>query len=485
MEKIVQDKEVAAKGSDGSRIRRFTAYLFRPNISRKILFGYLTLAALIVVISVFALITFQRLNRINESIIHRDVTVIEATDKMIDSILAQELYARRYVILKSSEMLSLFLERSKDFDLMVERISALHDKEDLPLAQLTSLHNEYNDLFVDGFEYLKTSSSTLAQEYNTRIQKKQEELILLLKEISSHARRAQNDKMLLTEKIGTNAFKVAGVLCILGIILSVTAAMIITRNISSAIRKLKFATQEISEGRFEYHPTIRNRDELGDLSVAFGEMAKRLKRLEEMYLDASPLTRLPGGIAIENILTKRLNSGTPLAFCLVDMDDFKAFNDHYGYARSSELIKALARIIEAAAAEIGDEEDFVGHIGGDDFVIITSPERYPQLCGKVIEGFDEMIREFYDPGDLAQGYIIAKNRQGQVMKFPIMTISIAVVTNQTCELNNPIQVGEMAAELKEYAKSIPGSVYVVDKPRREHVSNGRGEVVINYPERTV
>ncbi len=450
-----------------SLIKRFFNFFFRPSIAKKILFGHLSLAALIILISVFALSSLERLNKINESIIQRDAPVIEATDKMIDNLLAQELYARRYAILKSSAILALFWERSKEFDRMAGKIRGLPVKHDVSVDRLTSLHMEYNNLFIKGFKYLKNPSSAIARKYNARIKNKQEELIGLIKDISSQTQRARNEKMLMTARIGTTAFRVTGILCGVGIILGITATLLITRNISGSIYQLKRATEEISQGMFEYKSDPRKQDELGELSLAFSEMAQRLKRLERMHLDASPLTRLPGGATIENVLKGRLNAGIPLAFCLLDMDNFKVFNDCYGYARGSEVIKATARIIEAVVAKVGTDEDFIGHIGGDDFVVITSPDRYPEISNAIIERFDKMIVDFYDPGDRDRGGIIARNRQGKEMKFPIMTISIAVVTNQYRELKNPIQIGEIAAELKEHAKSIHGSIYVVDQRTKD------------------
>ncbi|MEW6417957.1 MAG: diguanylate cyclase [Nitrospirota bacterium] len=451
----------------GFLIKRFFNFFFRLTIAKKILFGYLSLVVLIIIISVFALSSLERLNKINEGIIQGDIPVIEATDEMIDNLLAQEFYARRYIILKSPDMLALFWERSKEFDRMAEKICELPVKHNMPIDRLTSLHKEYNNIFVKGFEYLKNPSSAIAQKYNAQIKKKQEELFGLIKEVSSQTRHAQNEKMLMTARIGTVAFRGGVVLCGAGIILSIIATMLITRNISGSIYQLKHATEEISEGRFEYKSNIRNRDELGELSLAFSEMAKRLKRLEGIYLDTSPLTRLPGGVVIEDVLKRRLNAGTPMAFCLLDMDNFKAFNDFYGYARGSEVIKTTAGIIKAVVSEFEKEDDFIGHIGGDDFVIITSPDRYREICGAIIERFDKMIVDFYDPESRDRGYITIKNRQGQEMKFPIMTISIAVVTNQHRELKNPVQVGEIAAELKEYAKSIPGSIYLIDQRRKD------------------
>ena len=450
------------KGRD-PLIKRSILFFLRLTITKKIFFGYLSLVTLIIIISVFALSSLERLNAISMNIIQKDVPVIEATDKMIDDLLAQELYARRYVILNNSDILALFWKRSKEFDRLVEKIRDLPIKHDVPVDRLTTLHTEYNNLFVKGFKYLKEPSSVLAQNYNAQIKKKREEIIGLIKGVSFQTRRAQNEKMLMIMRIGSTTLRVVGVLCGAGMILSIAATLLITRDISGSIHQLKRATEEISEGRFEYKSRLRNHDELGELSLAFSEMAKRLKRLEAMYLDASPLTRLPGGVAIENIVKKRLNSGIPSAFCILDIDNFKAFNDFYGYARGSEVIKATARIMEAVVAELKIEEDFIGHIGGDDFVIITSPDLYPEICKAIIERFDKMIVDFYDTEDRDRGYIIARTRQGQEMKFPIMTISIAVVTNQHRELENPIQVSEIAAELKTHAKSIPGSIYLVDQ----------------------
>jgi GGDEF domain-containing protein len=124
-----------------------------------------------------------------------------------------------------------------------------------------------------------------------------------------------------------------------------TIALIITRNISRSISQLKLSTREISQGKFDHLPEVQTQDELGDLSQAFHKMAQRLKSLEEMSLDANPLTRLPGNIAIQNVLNQRLQEEALLAFCQLDLGNFKAFNDRYGYARGNEVIQATAKIV--------------------------------------------------------------------------------------------------------------------------------------------
>jgi len=150
---------------------------------------------------------------------------------------------------------------------------------------------------------------------------------------------------------------------------------------------------------------------------------------------------------------------------LLDLAHFKSFNDQYGYARGNEVIMATARTITAVIGKHGNQQDFIGHIGGDDFVIITLPEAYEKICTTIIDAFDKMILDFYDPEDRKRGYILGETRQGKKISFPIMTVSIAVVTNQQRKLKSHIQVGEIAAELKTYAKSFSKSTYVIDRRR--------------------
>jgi diguanylate cyclase (GGDEF)-like protein len=153
------------------------------------------------------------------------------------------------------------------------------------------------------------------------------------------------------------------------------------------------------------------------------------------------------------------------------LDNFKVFNDRYGYARGNEVIQATAMIITAAVKESGATDDFIGHIGGDDFIVVTSPERYEDICKAVIRSFDDRILSFYDEKDTQRGAIVGVNRQGAEVVFPLMTISIAVVTDQGGSIKEPHILSRRAAELKEHAKSMSGSVYAVDKRRFSEGAN--------------
>jgi GGDEF domain-containing protein len=444
-------------------IRFVVSHFYRLKIARKLMLGYSVLLVLLVGISVYALVNLNRLNEINSSILNTDLPVINTSEKMIDVILAQELYAQRYLILKTSDVLKLFWDKEKEFKQLTNEIRALPGHKAYPVDQIVNLHTEYHYILSEALGWIDDPASPIAKAFEKNIKAQQEKIIAVIKNMEANALRDQNEKTGQTATIGRIAFKASAILCGLGLLFSLIAAMVITQNISGAIKKLKHATGMISEGRFDHRPDIRNKDELGDLAQAFITMAKRLKQLEEMYLDTSPLTRLPGGIAIENVMNKRIAAKASIAFCLMDIDNFKAYNDHYGYAKGNDVIQATAGIINEAVAKYGTEEDFIGHIGGDDYVLITTPDLYPRICQAVIDTFDKTIPGFYDKEDRQRGHIVGENRQGQEVKFPLATLSIAVVTNIKRKFKNHIQYGEVAAEMKEHAKTISGSTLMVDQ----------------------
>ena len=439
------------------------SHFYRLKIARKLMLGYSVLMILLVGISAYALFNLNQLNELNNSILNSDLPVIDTSEKMINVILDQERHAQRYLILKTPEELKSFWDKGKEFNQLTEHIRSLPSHNAHSLNKIVSLHMEYNSILSESLGWIEDPASPIAKAFEKNVKTQQEKIIAIIKSMKDRALRDQNEKTGLTATIGKIAFKASAVLCGLGLLFSLTAAFVITRNISGALKKLKFATGMISEGKFDHRPDIRNQDELGDLAQAFVTMAGRLKQLEEMYLDTSPLTRLPGGIAIENVTNKRIAAGTPLAFCLLDIDNFKAYNDHYGYAKGNDVIQATASIIGEAVAKYGSQDDFIGHIGGDDFVLITTPDLYPRICQAVIDTFDKTILDFYDEQDRQRGHIVGENRQGQEVKFPLAALSIAVVTNLKRKFKNHIQYGEVAAEMKEHAKTVSGSVFMVDQ----------------------
>ena len=238
-------------------------------------------------------------------------------------------------------------------------------------------------------------------------------------------------------------------------------------TISSSIKKLKQATFFIAEGNFDHDPQLPPGDEIGDLARDFTSMAAKLKELEQLCLDASPLTRLPGNIAIERVLNKKLHETAPFAVCYADLDNFKAYNDRYGYIKGSEVIKMTGEIIYDAVTAHTSEDSFVGHVGGDDFVMVVPSEEAGMVCESVIERFSDKIRGHYGAEDLAKGFTEGKDRYGVKRIFPIMTISIAVLICQDGEYDSAVKIARAAVEIKEYAKEATGSNYLINRRRSE------------------
>ncbi|MDX6770121.1 MAG: response regulator [Elusimicrobiota bacterium] len=180
-------------------------------------------------------------------------------------------------------------------------------------------------------------------------------------------------------------------------------------------------------------------------------------------LDANPLTRLPGNLSIESRIESAVAAGKPLAVLYVDLNQFKAYNDVYGYEEGDRVIRALARVlVEPVRA---GQADFVGHIGGDDFILLTTPERMETVAQKVCDGFDAVVPSFYSAEDRARGFIRTKDRQGQERDFPFLSVSVGICHNRDRELKGFAQVAHLGAELKKAAKSKGGSAFVVDRRR--------------------
>jgi diguanylate cyclase (GGDEF)-like protein len=183
----------------------------------------------------------------------------------------------------------------------------------------------------------------------------------------------------------------------------------------------------------------------------------------ERDIQSSPLTRLPGNPAVETALRDRISSTGHFSVCYFDLDYFKPYNSKYGFLAGDLVIKKLSEIIVTAVLEHGNEDDFVGHEGGDDFVIITSPEKAPAICETVIESFDEAIVAYHEDRDRDQGYFVSRDRQGNEITFPLLSVSGAVVSSVKRNLVHPRQIAQIAAEVLAYVKGLEGSNYLIDR----------------------
>ncbi|MEE8382737.1 MAG: MCP four helix bundle domain-containing protein, partial [Thermodesulfobacteriota bacterium] len=236
--------------------KTLVSYLPSLNIARKLMLGFIPLVVLLVSISVFAIFNLSRLNSLSDSILKTDTVIIAESEKIIDAILDQELYVRRYLILKTKDLLETFWERDKQFKQLLTRVTEVSEGRDYPIDEITSLHNEYNYILIKLSVSRFDSSSSKGKKLEKEIKEKQEAIITLTKGMAAEAHRDQNKKTGMTSAIGTTAFKGSVIFCVLGLFLSVAAAMLITRNISGAVKKLSLATEKISKGEFDYTPDI-------------------------------------------------------------------------------------------------------------------------------------------------------------------------------------------------------------------------------------
>ncbi|MBI4385919.1 MAG: response regulator [Elusimicrobia bacterium] len=178
-------------------------------------------------------------------------------------------------------------------------------------------------------------------------------------------------------------------------------------------------------------------------------------RRTQLDLCSNPLTRLPGSPAIEAEVCRRIEAALPFAFLYCDIDHFKPYNDLYGYARGDEVIQETAYILLESLEKTETLGAFVGHIGGDDFVVVTRPDDAPPMAQAITSLFDERRARFFNAEDFQRGYIETKNRQDIAQRFPLLTLSVGIATTQNRSLRHYAKVVEIAAEMKHFLKSDP------------------------------
>jgi diguanylate cyclase (GGDEF)-like protein len=187
-------------------------------------------------------------------------------------------------------------------------------------------------------------------------------------------------------------------------------------------------------------------------------------RRAERDVSVHPTTRLPGTVQIERDFGERLRRGEKFAVCYADLDHFKEFNDRYGYNHGDRVILIVSRVLRDVVRAFSTR-GFIGHIGGDDFIFTVPLEEMEACCEEVITVFDELIPLQYGETDRNRGWFSGKDRRGHEYEVPLMTLSIGVVTNEVRDFTHTAQVSELATEMKAYAKTFPGSLYVVDRRR--------------------
>jgi diguanylate cyclase (GGDEF)-like protein len=426
------------------------------SLIQKMAAGYAAMALFTMAALIFSSLRLYSINKAAAEIVNTDLPAISALIRLRGSLLAQESFAGKYSILKDPAFIDLFRQRSSE---SAGNIAVLQST--IPPGELRpvkTLYLEYQEKSQQLFsaagtngERLRPTALKLLQAVDALYAKRQEKLQSVLQQ----ANRQQQSAVRWTVVISCAGFLIA-----------MAVALFVTSRTFGAIRKLQRATHRIAEGDFDYDPQITGGDEVSELAHDFTKMAGRLKELERMSLDASPLTRLPGNFVIERVLDERLKSGTSFAFCHADLDNFKPFSDHYGYAKGSELLRATGDLIYTAVQEQGGEDGFVGHIGGDDFVMVVPTDRAASACEAVIEKFDAEVLSHFSPEEIKAGGIEGVDRYGVERFFPLTSISIAVVICDKGQFSSAVEIARAAAKVKDAAKEQPGSSYLISRHRQ-------------------
>jgi GGDEF domain-containing protein len=268
----------------------------------------------------------------------------------------------------------------------------------------------------------------------------------------------------------TNLYRQCALIAALILGLHTVFVIIVSRILIFPLHSLLDATHRMSAGMLDVSVAVVRDDEIGQLGRAFNEMAVSLHTLQEEARESNPLTGLPGNLTISRHIEDLLHSGSLFAILYCDLDNFKAYNDAYGFARGDEALLFTCDCLRRAVDQASMAMPFIGHEGGDDFIVITGVDTWEGYIGRFISLFDQGVPALYSASDRANGFIESVDRKGDRQRFPLMTVSIAVVTNAGKSYDRHQQMAEVAAEVKKLAKKgggVPGSRFAIDRRRED------------------
>jgi diguanylate cyclase (GGDEF)-like protein len=429
----------------------FRSGLFRLSLVQKLIASFALIGVCLITAVVYAIMGLGTMHRMVGDIARNDLPASTAVLTLRDAMQAQQRAAGRYQILKQPEFRGLYNRQSEAFRRTLATLQQNPGGADLD--SLTKAFDTYSTLVERMFSGYEVSDNVLKRAAE-RVEK-------AIEAVRGEQQKSLENKLVAAREREERTSTLALGLALSGVTLALLVAALLVYSFSSSIGKLQKATHRIAAGDFDHDPLIPAGDEIGALSQDFMRMAVRLKELEQLSLDASPLTRLPGNIAIERSINRRLREKTSFAMCYLDLDNFKSYNDRYGYIKASEILKKTGEVIHEAVKLLNDPDAFVGHIGGDDFVVIIDAKLAKAACQKIIADFDAMIPSYYSEEDQAIGAIKGIDRYGVPRVFPLLSISIAALNCQPGNYATAAEIATAAAAVKDRVKESSGSNYII------------------------
>lgn len=391
------------------------------------------------------------MHKMETEIARNDLTAATLTVSLRELMVAQQRYAGRFQILRQIEFKVLYDQNADKFRSALSSLKQVYPGKNLSILEKQyATYSGLTDQLFAGHPVQASAMKKIVDQIDYTIGLIREDQL-----------RSLQDKLKASdEQLAATVTRSLG-LASGGVGVALLVAVLMIYSFATSISKLQKATHRIAAGEFDYNPDIPPGDEIGVLARDFMAMAARLKELEQSSLDASPLTRLPGNIAIERSINRRLREQIPFAMCYLDLDNFKSYNDRYGYIKASDLIKEAGQVIYNAVKRLQDPDAFVGHIGGDDFVVIIDSKLAKAACQTIIHDIDAMIPAYYSDEDRAAGFIEGVDRYGVQRNFPLISISIAALSCQPGRFSSAAEIATAAAAVKDRVKESTGSNFII------------------------
>ena len=432
----------------------------RITVTGKITVTYLLLAFFSLIAIGYALSSLHTQTKVSRELVNTDIRAAALARDLQSEILRQERLADLITIRPNQEALDLLTDKiNTSVSIKQDFLSKLPDEQQ-HFATLLGQYESYGSEFLKLLPEQKVAADIF---FKKKLRPAQHNLVDELKKFRDSQQEKVDRELDQLSNDSDNAFRVTMVLLLLGMTLSTPVVISTILRIHRSLRKLTDAAQQIAEGNFDLDIEVTSRDEFGLLTREFLNMGHKLREYEALNLDASPLTRLPGNLVIQRRVEEMLEAGTPFAHAFIDLDHFKAFNDRYGYQNGSDIISMVGSMINKIVQEDGNPDDFVGHIGGDDYIFLTTQDKVESLAQKFIEAFDRKIPEFYSEQDREAGSFLSKDRFDVERQFELMTVSISIICSEKSYYESATAISHECAKMKEHLKKLPGSNYMIDR----------------------
>ena len=431
-------------------------------VTKKVVIGYLVIVFFSLLAIGFALFRLHQQTGQAQRLVNVDFHAFELVRDLQQNLLAQENIEKQLLILKDPALRELRLNRNDALAGFAHALGSSPLQESFaPLYDQLQEYRRFDEELSEALLWRDWEEAVRISDESTVPIRSQ-----LLKSLAEARQQQQlriNTGLADLSSASSEAYRLTLLIALAGICLSAPVSITVVMSIHRSVRALKKATQEISVGSFEHRPELSGDDEFAQLATDFSQMGRKLRELEQLRLDANPLTRLPGNLAIDRELDQRISLRTPFAHLYIDLDNFKAYSDRYGYKAGSDVLARVGEMIERVVRQNGSAGDLIGHIGGDDYVVVTEPEFGEDLAQKVIAEFEQMVPSLYNEDDRASGSFVGKDRFGVERKFPLMTISIAVIMSSHYDFPSRLAISEDCARVKKFLKEQEGSNYMVDR----------------------